>query len=469
MKERMQNTGANAHGCPQRDRTASEGYVGVQTYMEIVEGELVESHFGMNDLMEQIIDIANLRTAYKQVVRNKGKGGVDGMEVKELLTWCQSHIEDLRQSLMDGTFVPNPVRRVEIPKDNGKKRLLGIPTVIDRMVQQAISQVLSRIYEPKFSRTSYGFRPNRGAHDALREARKNVTEGYKYAVGIDLERFFDTVNQSKLIEVLSRTIKDGRVVSLIHKYLRSGVMVHGVLQPTEEGTPQGGPLSPLLSNIMLNELDKELERRGHRFVRYADDSIIFCKSKRAAQRVSESITDFIEKKLYLKVNREKTEVGSIIGMKYLGYSFRIMRGECRLTVHSKTYDKLRKKLKDATKRSNGMGYQSRKEKMHQIIRGWITYFQLADMQTRLEEIDEWLRRRYRMCIWKAWKKCCTKVKNLIKCGIAKWQAYEWGNSSKKYWRVAESPILHRAIGNDALRKQGWPCLMDYHRLIVRVQ
>ena len=271
----MQNTGANAHGCPQRDRTASEGYVGVQTYMEIVEGELVESHFGMNDLMEQIIDIANLRTAYKQVVRNKGKGGVDGMDVKELLTWCQSHIEDLRQSLMDGTFVPNPVRRVEIPKDNGKKRLLGIPTVIDRMVQQAISQVLSRIYEPKFSRTSYGFRPKRGAHDALREARKTVTEGYKYAVGIDLERFFDTVNQSKLIEVLSRTIKDGRVVSLIHKYLRSGVMVHGVLQPTEEGTPQGGPLSPLLSNIMLNELDKELERRGHRFVRYADDSIIF--------------------------------------------------------------------------------------------------------------------------------------------------------------------------------------------------
>ena len=469
MEERKQKTSANAIGCPQRDRTASEGYVGVQTYMEIVEGSLVEMHFEGQALMEQIIDFANLWKAYKQVVKNKGKGGVDGMEVKELYAWCQTHIEDLRHLLMKGTYVPNPVRRVEIPKDNGKKRLLGIPTVIDRMVQQAISQVLSRIYEPKFSRTSYGFRPNRGAHDALREARKNVTEGYKYAVGIDLERFFDTVNQSKLIEVLSRTIKDGRVVSLIHKYLRSGVMVRGVLQPTKEGTPQGGPLSPLLSNIMLNELDKELERRGLRFVRYADDSIIFCKSKRAAQRVSSSITEFIERKLYLKVNREKTEVGSIIGMKYLGYSFRIMRGECRLTVHPKTYTKLKQKLKTATMRSNGMGYQSRKDKMHQIIRGWIEYFRLADMQARLEAIDEWLRRRYRMCIWKSWKKCRTKVKNLIKCGIAKWQAYEWGNSSKKYWRVAKSPILHRAIGNASLRKQGWPCLMDYHRLIVRVQ
>ena len=205
MKERMQNTSANANGCPQRDRTAPDRYVGAQAYMEIVEGQLVEKHFEGQGLMEQIIGYANLRAAYKQVASNKGKGGVDGMGVKELFTWCQSHIEDLRQSLMDGTYVPNPVRRVEIPKDNGKWRLLGIPTVVDRMVQQAISQVLSRIYNPQFSRTSYGFRPKRGAHDALREAIKNVTEGYKYAVGIDLERFFDTVNQSKLIEVLSRT------------------------------------------------------------------------------------------------------------------------------------------------------------------------------------------------------------------------------------------------------------------------
>lgn len=467
VSERMQNTSPGAYGWPQRDRTESERYVGVQTYMEIVEGSLVERRFGVNDLMEQITAYPNLRRAYRQVVSNKGSGGVDGMEVKELYHWCQSNIEALRAALLDGTYVPEPLRRVEIPKDNGKKRLLSIPTVVDRMVQQAMCQVLSVIFDPTFSQHSYGFRPGRGAHDALLEARKNVTEGYKFAVGIDLERFFDTVNQSKLIDIVSRTIRDGRVVSLIHKYLRSGVMVDGVLRATEEGTPQGGPLSPLLSNIMLNELDKELERRKLRFVRYADDSIIFLRSKRAAKRVCETITAYIEKVLLLKVNREKTEVGSIVGMKYLGYSFRILRGECRLTVHKKTYAKLKEKLKGATQRSNGMGYSARKAKLHQIIRGWVCYFRFADMSDKLTELDGWLRRRYRMCIWKSWKKCRTRIKNLVKCGIRADLAYQWGNCSKMYWRVSRSPILCRAISNAALRKQQWPCLMDYYKMIAK--
>jgi len=469
MSERMQKTMAEAMDCPRRNRTESEGEVGVQTYMEIVGGELVEKHFIGECLMEQITDIHNLSRAYRRVVGNGGSGGVDGMNVRELLPWLQSEVEALRQSLLAGTYVPQPVRRVEIPKDNGKKRLLGIPTVTDRVVQQAICQVLGRIYEPTFSRTSYGFRPHRGAHQALLEARRNVMEGYKYAVGIDLERFFDTVNQSKLIDILSRKVKDGRVVSLIHKYLRSGVMVQGVLQATDEGTPQGGPLSPLLSNIMLNELDKELERRGLRFVRYADDSLIFCRSKRAAQRVCKTVTRFIEGKLLLKVNREKTEVGYVGGMKYLGYSFYTTKGQCQLCVHPKTYDKLRRKLKDATKRSNGMGYDFRKERLHQIIRGWIGYFQLANMKARLTAIDEWLRRRYRMCIWKSWKKTRTKVNNLIKCGISRDLAYQWGNTSKKYWRIAGSRILHLAIGTEALHRQGWPCLMDYYTKVVKVQ
>ena len=243
------------------------------------------------------------------------------MECKELLPYLKLHKDELKSSILNGKYKPQPVRRVEIPKDNGKTRKLGIPTLVDRVIQQSIAQVLSPIYEPQFSEGSFGFRPNRSAHDALRKAQAIMNDGYEYAVGIDLERFFDTVNQSYLIELLSHTIKDGRVISLIHKYLYAGVMVNGVYQPTTEGTPQGGPLSPLLSNIVLNEMDKELERRGHPFVRYADDSLIFCKSRRGAGRVCESLTKFIEKKLHLKVNREKTEVGYARGMKFLGYSF----------------------------------------------------------------------------------------------------------------------------------------------------
>ena len=274
--------------------------------MWMCEDNIVEVPFDKEHLFEQILSPANLNRAYKAVMRNKGCGGIDKMSCEQLLPWLLTNKDELIRSLMDGSYRPNPVKRVEIPKDNGKMRLLGIPTVVDRLVQQAINQVLTPIYENQFSKTSYGFRPRRGCHDALRGAQRIINEGYIYVVDLDLERFFDTVSHSKLIEILSRTIKDGRVVSLIHKYLRSGVMNKGLFEASEEGTPQGGPLSPLLSNIMLNELDKELERRGLPFVRYADDSMIFCKSKRAAMRVKESITRFIENALYLKVNKEKT-------------------------------------------------------------------------------------------------------------------------------------------------------------------
>ena len=277
----------------------------------MTEDNVVEVPFDKEHLLEVILSPANLNAAYKCVVRNKGCGGVDKMSCEQLLPWLRANKDTLISSLMDGSYRPNPVRRVEIPKDNGKKRLLGIPTVVDRMVQQAINQVLTPIYERQFSRNSFGFRPRRGCHDALKKAQSIITDGYKYVVDLDLERFFDTVSHSKLIEVLSRTIKDGRVVSLIHKYLRSGVMVNGLFVRSEEGTPQGGPLSPLLSNVMLNELDKELGRRGLPFVRYADDSMIFCRSKRAAERVRESITKFIEGRLHLKVNKEKTVVSYV--------------------------------------------------------------------------------------------------------------------------------------------------------------
>lgn len=459
MKERMQKTLSEVNDCPQRDRSETEWYEGVQTFIWMCEDNIVEVPFDKEHLFEQILSPANLNRAYKAVIGNKGSGGIDKMSCEQLFSWLIANKDALILSLMDGSYRPNPVKRVEIPKDNGKMRLLGIPTVVDRLVQQAINQVLSPIYEKQFSSRSYGFRPRRGCHDAVREAQDIINTGYTYVVDLDLERFFDTVNHSRLIEILSRTTKDGRVVSLIHKYLRSGVINKGLFETSEEGTPQGGPLSPLLSNIMLNELDKELERRGLPFVRYADDSMIFCKSKRAARRVKESITRFIEGTLYLKVNKEKTVVSYVQGVKYLGYSFYVTKGKCRLTVHPKSKAKMKSRLKELTSRSNGLGYVKRKQKLKEYIRGWIGYYHFADMKRFLLDIDEWLRRRIRMCIWKAWKKPKTKVANLIKCGIEKYKAFEWGNARKGYWRIADSPILKVAINNDSLRKAGYPSLM----------
>lgn len=319
MKEVMQKI--NETNCPQRNRTASEEYVGVQTFMEIKDDELVEVQLKEDNLLELLLSPANMNSAYRQVIRNGGAGGVDKMGTSELLPYLKLHKNELLEKIRCGKYRPNPVRRVEIPKDNGKTRSLGIPTVVDRFVQQAISQVLIPLYEPQFSDNSFGFRPHRSAHDALHRVQEYADQGYRYCIGLDLEKFFDRVNHSKLIEVLSRTVKDGRVVSLIHKYLNAGVLVSHKYEETTDGVPQGGPLSPILSNILLNELDKELERRGHPFVRYADDCLILVKSLRATERVRESLSEFIEKKLFLKVNKEKTEVGALAGKKYLGYSF----------------------------------------------------------------------------------------------------------------------------------------------------
>lgn len=309
-------------GCPQRVSAEQRGYAGVSDCERITENNNTDTASGADSLLERILDRNNLNKAYKRVKSNKGAGGVDRMSVDELLPYLKENRECLIEQIRVGKYKPNPVRRVEIPKEEkGKMRPLGIPTVVDRVIQQAVTEVLTPSFEPQFSENSFGFRPKRSAHDALKQCKRNVDEGYAYVVDMDLEKFFDTVCQSKLIEILSRTIKDGRVISLIHKYLNAGVVQNGMFEKTDVGVPQGGPLSPLLSNIMLNELDKELERRGHRFVRYADDCTIFCKSRKAAERTLENIVPFIEKKLFLKVNRDKTVVSHISKVKYLGYAF----------------------------------------------------------------------------------------------------------------------------------------------------
>ncbi len=466
MKEGKQKIFEPSKTCSRKDRTASEGYVEGQTFMWITENNLTTNDYRLgNGLLEQILSPPNLNAAFKQVKRNKGAGGVDKMEVESLKDYLVIGKDMLIKSIQMGKYRPNPVRRVCIPKENGKQRQLGIPTVVDRVIQQSIAQKLTSIYEPQFSAFSYGFRPRRSAHQALRKCQDYITQGYIYAVDIDLERFFDTVNHSKLIEVLSRTIKDGRVVSLIHKYLNAGVMQEDRYEETYEGVPQGGPLSPLLGNILLNELDWELEKRGHKFVRYADDMVILCKSRRSAERTMESIVSYIERTLFLKVNRNKSQVATVKDIKFLGYSFYQFKGEGRLRIHPKSVTKMKTRIKQLTSRSNGWGNERRKEALSQYIKGWVQYFKLADMRNLMEKTDEWYRRRLRMVIWKQWKRIRTRMANLIKLGINKYKAYEWANTRKGYWHIANSFILSRTITNDRLRKAGYVFMLEYYETV----
>lgn len=415
--------------------------------------------------MEQILDPNNLNKAYKQVKKNKGSHGVDGMTIELLLEYLKNNGKALRETILEGKYRPRPVRRVEIPKDNGEKRQLGIPTAVDRVIQQAIQQVLTPEYEPQFSETSYGFRPKRSAHDALRKCREYANEGYTYVVDMDLEKFFDTVNQSKMIEILSRTIKDGRVISLIHKYLRAGAIVSRKFEETSIGLAQGGNLSPLCSNIMLNELDKELERRGIRFVRYADDMLLFARCKRSAKRILESILPFIEGKLKLRVNREKTKVAYIGHIKFLGYGFYPSKSGIKLRVHKKSVAKMKDKIREITSRSKGISYEVLKLKLKQFVTGWVNYFKLANMKTLLDNTDQWLRRRLRMFIWKRWKKTKTRYQMLKRLGFNHQNAIKYANTRKGYWHIAGSQILSCSITDNRLRETGYQFFLDYYKTV----
>ena len=417
-----------------------------------------------NELLELIIRRENLNRAYRQVKKNRGSAGIDRMQVEELLPYLRENGDELIQQLREGKYKPNPVRRVEIPKEEkGKVRKLGIPTVVDRMVQQAIAQELVPLYEVQFSDNSFGFRPKRGTHDALKRCQKWADEGYVYVVSMDLAAYFDTVNHSKLIEVLSRTVKDGRVISLIHKYLNAGVMEDGGFQHTEEGVPQGGPLSPLLGNVMLNELDKELERRGHRFARYADDCMIFCKSRKAAERTMRNIVPFITGKLFLKVNLDKTTVAHISRVKYLGYGFYRYKGKCRLRVHPKSVTKMRKKLRELTHRGNRWSNDERKRKLGEYVRGWVNYFRLADMKSLMTQTDEWMRRRIRAVIWRQWKRVRTRYKMLRRLRVEEWRVHEMANCRKGPWRAAQ--MLNSVITKERLTRAGYSSLLGQYRKV----
>lgn len=397
-------------------------------------------------MMERILSRPNLLKAVKRVEENKGSHGADQMSVKSLRNHLKENWATINDDLRSGTYQPNPVRRVEIPKPSGGKRKLGIPTVTDRFIQQAIAQQLSLMYDPSFSEYSYGFRPNRRAHDAVNQARAYIEEGYRWVIDMDLEKFFDKVNHDRLMATLARRIDDKVLLRLIRQYLQAGVLEDGLVSPNTEGTPQGGPLSPLLSNIVLDELDKELEKRGHRFVRYADDFHIYVKSKRAGERVMKAITEFIEKKLRLKVNREKSAVDRPWKRKLLGFSFTSGRKQTKVRLARRTIVRFKNRIRQLTSRKERISMERRIERLNRYLVGWLGYYQLIDTPSKLKALESWLHRRLRMICWKEWKNPRTKVRKLNALGVKPHKAYEWGNSRKAYWRIAKSPILHKTLG-----------------------
>lgn len=417
------------------------------------------------DLLEKIIERQNLNRAYKQVKANKGSHGVDGMEIAELLPYLKQHGEEIRQAILGGQYEPQPVRRVEIPKPDGGMRQLGIPTVLDRLLQQAIGQVLSPLFDPQFSESSYGFRSGRSAKQAIKRAQEYINKGKRWVVDIDLAKYFDTVNHDILMELIARKVSDRRVLRLIRRYLKSGIMINGVVVEVEAGTPQGGPLSPLLSNIMLDELDKELEKRGHQFCRYADDCNIYVGSRRAGERVMQSLTCYLEGKLKLEINRQKSAVDRPWKRKYLGFSFYPAKGEVRIRVHAKPVAKFREKVREVLSRNQGGRIENRIDTINRQIIGWVNYFGIADMKDLAGELDKWIRRRIRMYIWKQWPKVKTRHTNLVKLGAENLKAWAFANTRKGPWRISKSPLITKTLNNEYLGKLGYVSLTQRYSLM----
>jgi len=409
-----------------------------------------------DDLMERVLDPENLQRAWKRVKANRGAPGIDGMRIEDFAAFARSNWAEIRQQLRDGRYQPQPVRRVSIPKPGGGERLLGIPTVVDRVIQQAIAQVLTPIFDPDFSASSFGFRPRRSAHGAIRQVQRYIGEGYRIAIDLDLAKFFDNVQHDVLMARVARKIGDKRLLKLMGRYLRAGVLVGESIQPTELGTPQGGPLSPLLGNILLDDLDKELERRGHRFVRYADDLLILVKSQRAGERVKDSVTRCLTRKLKLAVNEQKSRVVKTNDAEFLGFTFR----GTKLRWSDRAFEDFKHNLRKLTGRSWGVSMAYRFHKLSQYIRGWMGYFGISDYYRPIPELDHWLRRRVRMCYWKQWRYVRTKVKHLLALGTGKRQAILTAISSKSYWHLSRTLATQTGMTNQWLKTQGLISIRD---------
>jgi group II intron reverse transcriptase/maturase len=420
-------------------------------------------------MIEAILDDQNIALALARVCINKGASGVDGMQTDELRDFMSTHWLLLKEELLSGTYKPSAVRKVEIPKPQGGTRMLGIPTVKDRLIQQAISQWMTALWDQDFHINSYGFRPNKNAHQAVLQAQLYLNEGKIKVVELDLAKFFDVVNHDKLMSLLSGKITDKRILQLIGKYLRSGIMVDGLISQRTEGTPQGSPLSPLLSNIILHELDIELSKRGLSFVRYADDCSIYVKSMKSANRVMGSITKYLEEKLLLKVNKEKSKISTPIQSTLLGFSFYKTKGAWRIRIAEKSIQRMKDKLKQKLPRNKAQQVEPIMRSLKSVVRGWVQYFQLGDIKSTCKRLDELLRSRVRKLYWQKWQKTKTRLRNLIKLGVSRWRAYQWANTSKGASRVAHSPILMRSLSNEVLSNEGLPSFYQMYHNNVEIQ
>lgn len=445
-------------GCLQRDNAERDEYAGARS----TDNREAKETDGA-ELLERILSRENLNSAYKRVKANKGAPGIDGMTIEEAQSWLREHKEEFLESIRSGKYKPKPVRRKEIPKPDGGVRKLGIPTVVDRVIQQAIAQQLTPIFDPLFTENSFGYRPGKSAQMAIQKVKEYAEQGYRYAVLIDLSKYFDTLNHELLMNMVREQVQDKRVTDLIKKYLKSGVMEDGLLVKTEEGSPQGGPLSPLLANIYLNQFDQEIGGRGVPVIRYADDIVVLAKSERAAERLLESSRKYLEGKLKLKMNAEKSKVVSVTAIrnfKFLGFALGKGKNGYFIRAHAKSLKKAKAKLKELTSRSQSRNVRMVMQNVKIYIRGWLGYFGIASMKNTMMEWDGWLRRRFRMYIWKQWKKPKTRVMNLKKLGMPDWQAYRNGNTRKGYWAVAGSGILTHTITNKRLAQAGYYSILD---------